>query len=67
MVLQEATSYSYLNLVQTTFCKEAPFHSLGFEVDIEKRSGKYLRLPERSELNQEINEQLIVEYYNRLG
>ena len=25
-----------------------------------------VRLPERSELNPEINEQLIVEYYNRL-
>lgn len=47
---------------------EANASTLGFvEVDIEKRSGKYLRLPERSELNQEINEQLIVEYYNRLG
>lgn len=28
-------------------------------------SGKYLRKPDRSELNQEINETLIVEYYNR--
>ena len=47
---------------------EANASTLGFvEVDTEKRSGKYLRLPERSELNQEINEQLIVEYYNRLG
>lgn len=47
---------------------EANTSTLGFvEVDTEKRSGKYLRLPERSELNQEINEQLIVEYYNRLG
>jgi len=27
--------------------------------------GKYLRLPERSELPQEINEKLIVEYYSR--
>ena len=47
---------------------EANASTLEFvEVDTEKRSGKYLRLPERSELNQEINEQLIVEYYNRLG
>lgn len=29
-------------------------------------SGTYLRLPERSELSQEINEALIVEWYNRL-
>ena len=35
------------------------------EFDEKKLSGKYLRIPERSELNSEINEQLIVEYYNR--
>jgi len=47
---------------------EAVTHTPGFvEVDAEKKSGKYLRYPERSELNQEINEALIVEYYNRLG
>ncbi|MDE6952246.1 MAG: 30S ribosomal protein S4 [Erysipelotrichales bacterium] len=43
-------------------------HVPGFvEVDAEKMEGKFIRLPERSELNQEINESLIVEYYNRLG
>ena len=35
------------------------------EFDAKKLTGKYLRTPERSELNSEINEQLIVEYYNR--
>lgn len=35
------------------------------EVDKENKKGTYLRVPERSELNQEINEALIVEYYNR--
>lgn len=35
------------------------------EFDQNKLSGKYLRLPDRSELNQDINETLIVEYYNR--
>lgn len=35
------------------------------EFDAKKKSGKYTRLPERSELNSEINEQLIVEFYNR--
>ena len=46
----------------------AQSHVPGFvEVDAEKMEGKYIRLPERSELNQEINESLIVEYYNRLG
>ena len=33
--------------------------------DENKLSGSYVRLPERSELNQEINESLIVEFYNR--
>ncbi len=35
------------------------------EFDKNKLTGKFLRLPDRSELNQEINETLIVEYYNR--
>lgn len=34
--------------------------------DKNKMEGTYVRLPERSELNQEINEALIVEWYNRL-
>ncbi|MFV0380168.1 MAG: 30S ribosomal protein S4 [Anaerorhabdus sp.] len=34
-------------------------------VDKEKKEGTYVRLPERNELNQEINELLVVEYYNR--
>lgn len=35
------------------------------EFDQKKLSGTYLRLPERSELNAEINENLVVEFYNR--
>ncbi len=35
------------------------------EFDRINMTGKYIRLPERSELNQELNEQLIVEFYNR--
>ena len=35
------------------------------EFDDKKMTGTYLRLPERSELNADINESLIVEYYNR--
>ena len=49
--------------------KDAVENSLGtpkfVEFDKAKLTGKYLRLPERSELNQEINESLVVEYYNR--
>ena len=35
------------------------------EFDSKKLEGKYVRVPDRTELNPEINEQLIVEYYNR--
>ncbi len=35
------------------------------EFDAKKLSGVYKRLPDRSELNQEINESLVVEFYNR--
>lgn len=35
------------------------------EMDKKKLSGKFVRIPERTELNSEINEQLIVEFYNR--
>ena len=34
-------------------------------MDKKKLEGKFVRLPERSELNSEIDETLIVEYYNR--
>lgn len=35
------------------------------EFDAKKMTGTYVRLPERSELNADINESLIVEFYNR--
>ena len=35
------------------------------EFDANKLTGEYLRFPDRSELNPDINEALIVEYYNR--
>ena len=35
------------------------------EFDKNKLCGKFLRLPDRSELNSEVNETLIVEFYNR--
>ena len=35
------------------------------EDDENKKEATYLRRPERSELNADINEALIVEYYNR--
>ena len=33
--------------------------------DDKKMEGTYVRMPERSELNADINESLIIEYYNR--
>ena len=35
------------------------------EFDPKKMTGTYVRYPERNELNAEINESLIVEFYNR--
>ena len=35
------------------------------EFDKETKKGKFVRLPERQELNQEVNEALVVEYYSR--
>lgn len=55
-----------LDIIKTSLAERT--HVPGFvEVDADKMEGKFIRLPERSELNQEINESLIVEYYNRLG
>ncbi len=34
-------------------------------VDKENKKGTYVRLPERNELNTEVNELLVIEYYNR--
>lgn len=35
------------------------------EVDKEKKTGKFVRLPSREEINKDIDEALIVEFYNR--
>ena len=45
---------------------EATLHTPAFvNIDKDAKKGTYLRLPERSELNSEINELLVVEFYNR--
>ena len=45
---------------------EACLNTVAFvDVDKDAKKGTYLRLPERSELNSEINELLVVEFYNR--
>ena len=65
-VVSVKESSKSLEIIKTALASQT--HVPGFvEVDAEKMEGKYIRLPERSKLNQEINEALIVEYYNRLG
>lgn len=45
---------------------EATLNTVAYvTVDKDAKKGVYTRLPERSELNQEINEALVVEFYNR--
>lgn len=47
-------------------CLEATNHRVAYVTfDDKKKSGTYVRYPERNELNADINESLIVEYYNR--
>lgn len=55
-----------LNLAVVKESLESQIQTPAFiEVDKENKKGKFVRLPERSELNQEVNEALVVEYYNR--
>ncbi len=54
------------NMTAINEALEATLNTVAFvEVDKENKKGKYLRLPERNELNQEVNELLVVEFYNR--
>lgn len=54
------------NLKVVNEALEATLNTVAFvEVDKDNKKGNYVRLPERSELNQEVNELLVVEYYNR--
>ena len=47
-------------------CLESKLSNASFVTfDAKKKEGTYVRYPEREELNAEINESLIVEYYNR--
>ena len=54
------------NLAAINEALEACLNTVAFvDVDKDAKKGTYLRLPERSELNQEVNELLVVEFYNR--
>ncbi len=53
-------------MASITEALEASVSTLDFvSFDKETKKGKYLRLPERSELNQELNEALVIEFYSR--
>ena len=54
-----------LKIVKESLAKNNPTVKY-VEVDAEKKTLKFLRLPERNELPQDIQESQIVEYYNRL-
>lgn len=54
------------NMASIADALEATLNTVAFvEVDKENKKGTYIRYPERSELNQEINEPLVVEFYSR--
>lgn len=54
------------NMASINEALEATLNTVAFvSVDKDAKKGTYLRLPERSELNTELNEALVVEFYNR--
>lgn len=54
------------NMTAINEALEASLNTVAFvDVDKDAKKGTYLRLPERSELSSEINELLVVEFYNR--
>ena len=63
-VIEVKENYRNNQFVAATLESKASFKDF-VEVDKDARKGTYVRYPERKELNQEINELLIIEYYNR--
>ena len=63
-VIEVKENYRNNQFVAETLESKASFKDF-VEVDKDARKGTYVRYPERKELNQEINESLVVEYYNR--
>jgi len=63
-VIEVKENYRNNQFVAETLESKASFKDF-VEVDKDARKGTYVRYPERKELNQEINELLIIEYYNR--
>ena len=63
-VIEVKENYRNNQFVAETLESKASFKDF-VEVDKDARKGTYVRYPERKELNQEINELLVVEFYNR--
>ena len=63
-VIEVKENYRNNQFVAETLESKASFKDF-VEVDKDARKGTYVRYPERKELNQEINELRIIEYYNR--
>jgi len=64
-VISVKDSSKELKIIKDSLAKNNPVVKY-VELDAEKKTCKYLRLPERNELPQDIQESQIVEYYNRL-
>ena len=58
---EESKDHKAANEALTKVLKRVEFVNF----DDNSKVGTFVRLPERSELNPEINEELIVEFYNR--
>lgn len=55
-----------LNMPSIADALQATLNTVAFvTVDKENKKGTFVRLPDRSEINREINELLVVEFYNR--
>ena len=63
-VIEVKENYRNNQFVAETLESKASFKDF-VEVDKDARKGTYVRYPERKELSQEINELLVIEYYNR--
>ncbi len=64
-VISVKESSQDLKVIKDSLAKNEPTVKY-VELDAEKKTCKYVRLPERNELPQDIQESQIVEYYNRL-
>ncbi len=58
-------SKNQLRIQHALMCAEKKGFPSWIDIDIQNMSGVFLRLPERSELPNEFNEQLVIEFYSK--